>query len=147
MHAPDEEVAMSTYHPTRRPETRVFSVGDIVCLPMPVGTPGPDGAPVARPAVVASVSDWLCETTYELVPAAVADDLAAHASDIHAAVALDTAAAPTKLRFVPEFGLKVGASAPVFAVVDNARRETSREAHLAQRRARAEARRAGRARR
>jgi len=140
--------------------TPVFSVGDIVSLCLPVGTPGPDGQPVLRSAVVASVGDCLGETTYELVPAAVGNDLPAHETDITARMC-GADGSETAVRFAPNLSLKVCASAPVLAdtrrrsgrlpaqahaalVADNARRAASRAAHLAARRARAAARHAGR---
>jgi hypothetical protein len=161
MRAPDEEVAMSTHEKSFALETPVFSVGDVLSLRLPVGTPGPDGKPVLRPAVVASVSDSLGETTYELVPAAMGDDLPAHETDITARARGADGSETPPLRFVTALGLKVCASAPVMAdtrrragrlpaqahaalVADNARRAASRAAHLAARRARAAARHADR---
>lgn len=153
---------MTTTHTSFALDTPVFTVGDILPLRLPVGTPGPDGAPVLRPAVVASVSDCLGEPTYELVPAAVDGDLAPCKTDITAQLPGANGADAQELRLVPDLGLKVCASAPVLAglvgrigrlprpalaalVADNARRAASRAAHLAARRARASARHAARA--
>jgi hypothetical protein len=144
MRAPDEEVAMSTHEKSFALETPVFSVGDVLSLRLPVGTPGPDGKPVLRPAVVASVGDCLGETTYELVPAAVGDDLPAHGTDITARMC-GADGSETAVRFAPNLSLKVCASAPVLSdtrrrsgrlpaqahaaiVADNARRAASRAA-------------------
>lgn len=150
---------MSTHHTSFKIETlAMFSVGDVLSLRLPVGTPGPDGQPVLRSTVVASVGDCLGEPTYELVPAAVGDDLRAHETDIAAQLG---GADGAETRFVPDLGLKVCASAPVLAdtrrrsgrlpaqahaalVADNARRAASRAAHLAARRAKAAARHADR---
>ncbi|WP_162631205.1 hypothetical protein, partial [Meridianimarinicoccus zhengii] len=144
---------MSTIDTGFAPKFAVYRVGDVLSLCLPVGNPGPDGQPVLRPAVVASVSDCLGETSYELVPAAIDDDLPAHKTDIAARVqGVDGTQTPV-LRFATNLGLKVCASAPVLAdvrrrtgrlpaqahaalVSDNARRAASRAAHLAARQAR-----------
>lgn len=153
---------MSTIEKRFRFDTPVLSVGDVLSLRLPIGAPGPYGQPVLRPAVVASVSDCLGETIYELVPAAVGDDLPAHKTDIVTPAPCADTSEMSELRFAPGLGLKVCASAPVMAsirgrtgrlpalahaalVADNARRAASRAAHLAARRARTSARHAQRA--
>ena len=145
---------MSTIETGFAPGTASFTVGDVLSLRLPVGALGADGLPVLRPAVIASVGDYLGEATYEIVPAAIGDDLPAHGTDIAARLG---GADGAETRFVPEFALKVCASAPMLAdsharlgrlpapahaalVADMARRAASRAAHLAARRKRAASR-------
>ncbi|MGS4947512.1 hypothetical protein ACVDG3_18710 [Meridianimarinicoccus sp. RP-17] len=142
---------MSTYETGFAPQTAEFTDGDVMSLRLAVDTPGPDGVQVLRPAVVASVGDCWGEPTYELVPAAMADDLPAHETDIAAIVQGEDGSQTPVLRFVTTLGLKVCASAPVLSdtrrrtdrlprqahaalVADTARRAASRAVQLAARR-------------
>lgn len=130
-----------------------LSVGDVLCLPLPVGAANADGIHPLRLAAVAAVDRTFGAPVYELVPAALEDDLPAHQSDIATGLSLDDGSemsvrlSPKRsVRLLPDAQVLAGNDRPVGRLPQMARaslvgaqaqRETSRRRHEEARRLKA----------